>query len=242
MIERPFNQIRDALKEINIKNKELVRYVFEKSDNISLWIIGLAIGGLSIIANDLGKVKSGIPPHYLSPILYLLAGSVTTGVIYRTLYLRFYVCLSQINDGIVIAFTRQETMDTESLLKGNESYEGVLLSIKLGFGEDLSPMIPIYNNSDEQGKKILYDTAVNHYNASVEYARRDAELAIEFVADTYSKFIGVNKEKFLKKLKNGNSAKEFKIFKILTIIFYLAYNLMFIATLFLFAASAGATK
>jgi hypothetical protein len=238
MIDRPFNQIRDTFKDVNTKNKDLVKYVFEKSDSISLWIIGLAIGGISIFANDIGKVKSAIPASYLSSILYLLATSVTAGILYRIFFLRFYVILNQISDGIDISFTRRETMDTESFLKGDETYEGLLLMIKNGTGEDLNYLLPLYNNSDDNGKRILYDNAVKHYLANVEFAKRDTELAFDFVADTYSKFTGADKENYKRKMTKGNSGREFKSFKVLTLVLYIIYNLAFIIALFLFAASA----
>src|ERR1700749_4102410 len=123
MIDRPFDQIRDTFRKNNQRDKELLKYVFEKSDSISLWIIGLSVGAISIFANDIGKVKSLINPHFLSPILYCLSISVTCGLIYRTLYLRFYVLSDQNMNGIDIAFKRKKTMDTESFLSGSENYE-----------------------------------------------------------------------------------------------------------------------
>lgn len=239
MIDRPFDQIRDTFKDVNAKNKDLVKYVFEKSDSISLWIIGLAVGGISIFANDLGKVKGTIPSCYLSVILYLLATSVTAGILYRIFFLRFYVVLSHISDGIDISFSRRETMDTESFLKGDETYEGLLLVIKNGTGEDLSHHLQLFNNSDDNGKRILYDRAIKHYLESVEFAKRDTELAFDFAADTYSKFTGADKDKFKNKMTKGDSGKEFKFFKALTVILYIIYNLAFFVALFLFAASVN---
>ncbi len=100
MIDRPFDQLRDIFKDANSHSKELFKYVFEKSDSISLWIIGLSVGGISIFANNIGKVRDSVNPQFLSPILYLLAISVTSGIIYRVLFLNFYVLLSQTLDGI----------------------------------------------------------------------------------------------------------------------------------------------
>jgi hypothetical protein len=184
MIDRPFDQFRDTFKEANTRSKELFKYVFEKSDSISLWIIGLSVGGISIFANNIGKVKDAINPHFLSPILYLLAISVTSGILYRILYLNLYVFLSQTLDGIDVAFTRKKTMDTESFLNGNETFEGVLIVIQNGTGENLNHLLPMYNDADDKGKQILYDSTVKHYLESVEFAKRDTELAIDFAADT----------------------------------------------------------
>ena len=119
MIERPFNQIRDTFKKANINNKELVTYVFEKSDSISLWIIGLSISGISIFASDIGNIKHAFKPGSLSVLMVLLAVSVASGIIYRILYLNMYVQINHIMNGIDISFNRKKTMDTESFLTGN---------------------------------------------------------------------------------------------------------------------------
>lgn len=238
MIDRPFDQLRDTFKETNTRSKELFKYVFEKSDSILLWIIGLSVGGISIFANNIGKVKDSINPLFLSPILYLLAISVTSGILYRVLYLNFYVLLSQTFDGIDIAFTRKKTMDTESFLNGNETFEGVLIVIQNGTGENLSHLLPIYNNADDTGKQILYDSTVKHYLESVEFAKKDTELAIDFAADTYAQFFHSTKEKYKKQFTDGDKGRKYKILRALTIFLYLLYNLTFIIALFLFAASA----
>lgn len=237
MIDRPFNQLRDTFKQLNAHSKELFKYVFEKSDSISLWIIGLSVGGISIFANNIGKVNDTINHHFLSAILYLLAISVTSGILYRVLYLNLYVLLSYTLDGIDIAFTRKKTMDTESFLKGNETFEQVLIVIQNGTGQNLNYQLPLYNESDDIGKKILYDSMVKYYVECVEFAKRDTELAIDFAVDTYAKFFYSTKEKYKKKLIQGQKRK-YKVIRALTIILYLLYNLTFIIALFLFVASA----
>src|SRR3569833_1918551 len=232
MTERPFDQIRDTFRENNKKNKELLKYVFEKSDNISLWIIGLSVGAISNFAKDIGKAKSYINPHFLSPILYLLAFSVASGIVYRILFLRFFAIANQTMDGIDISFERKKTMDTESLLKGNETYQELLVIVQNSTGENFSQLPQMYNDSDDQGNKILYDSMVSHYLATVKFAKRDTELAIDFAIDTYSKFLGISKEKYRKKLESSSS-REYSMIRILMLIFYLGYILTFITALFL---------
>jgi len=239
MIERPFNQLRDLFRENNKLNKELLRYVFEKSDNISLWIIGLAIGGITIFANNIGKVKGAINSDSLLPILYLLAASVTTGILYRISYLYFFVVLEQTANGIDIAFSRQETMDTESFLKGNETYEELLKVVESGTGADFAHLIQLHINSDETNKKLLYDSMVKHYLESVAFAKKDRELAFDFIADTYSKFIGISKEKYIKRMESQNIGRQFKWTLRITSFLYFSFILTFIIALFLFVKGSG---
>lgn len=236
-MDRPFDQFRDIFKKSNEQNKDLLKYVFEKSDSISLWIIGLAIGGIAIFANNIGDIKKVIEPSSLRPILYLLATSVTSGILYRGSYLYFFVTLNHTIRGIEIALSRDPIMDTEPLLTGNETFEEVINAIKIGFDEDQSALFPQYYQSDEEGKKKMYHKMVTYYNDLVAFARKDTENAIEFIADTYSKFTGTKKENYLKSFENKNTAMQFKWILRITLFFYCVYLLSFIVALFLFVAA-----
>jgi len=192
--ERPFVQIRELFRNINKENRELLRYVFEKSDSISLWIIGLSIGGISVIANNIADVQKARSSNHLRPLLLLLAISVTSGIIYRILYLYFFVVLTHTQQGIDIAFSNQKAMDAESLLEGNESFKELIETVASNLG-DLSYLLIEYNRSDEQNKLLLYQSVVDSYLLSVNFAQKDTENIMDFVADTYSNFTGISKEK-----------------------------------------------
>jgi hypothetical protein len=234
-IDRPFDQFREISRTANRESRDLLKYVFEKSDNISLWIIGLSIGGISIFANNIADIQKVISPCFLRPILLLLAISVTSGIIYRGLYLYFFVVLNNTLRGIDIAFTNQKTMDTESNLNGSETFKELIDKVKDGFGDDLSYLIPAFDKIDEKARIEVYKSVVDHYLKSVEFAQKDTDLALDFIADTYSKFYGISKEKFLMKLKKPNSgSSQYKWTVILITTFYFIYILTFIAALFTF--------
>ena len=234
-IDRPFDQFREIFRTSNNDSRELLKYVFEKSDSISLWIIGLSIGGISIFANNIADIQKVISPCYLRPILLLLAISVTSGIIYRGLYLYFFVVLNSTIKGIDIAFSNRKTMDTESNLTGNENFKELVTKVLDGTGDDLSYLMTAYNDVNDAARIILYKSVVDHYLKSVEFAQKDTDLALDFVADTYAKFYGLNKEKFLNKLKSPNpGGNQYKRTLILTTIFYFIYILTFITALFTF--------
>lgn len=235
MIERPFEQFREIFRHSNNLNRDLFKYIFEKSDNISLWIIGLSVGGISIFANNIADIQSVISPFSLKPILLLLTISVTSGIVYRSLYLYFFVLLNNIYIGIDLAFSNRKTMDTVSNLTGNESFEELIDRVLCGTGVDLSYLISAYKDIDDSSREIIYNSVVDYYIKMVEFAQKDIDLALDFVADTYSKFYGKNKEKFLIKIKTSNfGSKQYKTTLILTTLFYFIYNLSFLAALFLF--------
>lgn len=233
-IDRPFIQLTEIIRESNRNNRELFKYIFEKSDNISLWIIGLSIGGISIFANNIADIQKSIAPCLLKPILLLLTISVTSGIIYRVLYLYFFVVLNNTLMGIDIAFSNKKTMDMESCLNGNETFKELIEKVKDGFGEDLSYLTSAYSDIDDKAKLVLYKSVVEHYLKYVEFALEDSNLALDFIADTYSKFCGISKEKFLKKLTSYNSGRQYKWTLRITTVFYFIYILTFIASLFAF--------
>lgn len=233
-IKRPSDQVIEIFRATNREDKELLKYVFEKSDNISLWIIGLSIGGISLFANNIADIQKTIPLYLLRPILLLLAISVTSGIIYRGLYLYFFVVLTNIQRGIDIAFSNQKTMETESRLTGKETFGELVSKVKNGFGDDLSSLLGPYETIDEKSKGKLYQSVVDHYMKSIEFAKKDTALAIDFVVDTYSKFMGMNKEKYLKKINSHNSGRQYRWVSRATILFYLIYFSTFIVALFIF--------
>lgn len=231
--ERPFDQLRGLFRASNRDNKELLKFVFEKSDSISLWIIGLAIGGISIFANNIANAQKSICPEMLRPILLLLAISVTTGIIYRSLYLYFFVVLSNTQQGMDIAFSNQKTMDTESVLEGNETFKDLVGKIKNNCG-DLSYLIKPYEAVDEKAKAELYNSIVAFYLNTVVFAQTDTGLFIDFAADTYSKFTGIRKEKYLKKISSHNAGRQYKWTLRIVSLFYIIFILTFITALFTF--------
>lgn len=237
-IKRPSDLLRDLIRKNNLENRELVRFVFEKSDNISLWIIGLSIGGISIFANNIANIQAALSRDSLNLILLLLAISVTAGIIYRALFLYFFGILNNAIRGIDIAFTHHKTMPIDSQLSGSEAFNELVEKLKDHFGEDLSFLINTYNEIDDNAKHILYQSVVDHYMKFVDFANKDFSLALNFIADTYSKFTGIRKEKYLKKLTNDDSGKHYKWTLRLTTTFYLLYILSFIVALFVFVFSA----
>ena len=236
-MQRPFDLIRDIFRESNKQNKELLKYVFEKSDSITLWVIGIAIGGISVIANNIANVKSALQPEYLRAILLLLSISVTGGIAYRGSFLYYFILLNHTNRGIDISLSRDRTMDTETYLEGNETFLQLLQIVHQGFEDDLSNLIPLYEQADEVGKKRLYDSVIEHYNKSVLFAQRDTENAFGFIADTYSKFSGIKKEKYLEAMHGKKPfLTDFRVL-VITTCFYVIYITSFITALFLFAFS-----
>lgn len=237
-IIRPFDLFREIFRESNQRDRELFRYVFEKSDSISLWIIGLSIGGISIFANNIADIKNTVDSTTLKTILWLLAISVTFGILYRSLYLYFFVIQNYVQRGIEVAFMDKRVMDTESRLTGKESFDELIEILYEGFGEDFPILKNLYPTLDEKQQEELYKRVVEYYQNNVKFAKDDIKMSLEFIADTYSKFTGVKKDKYLKKFNNPGNGSNYRWLLRITTIVYLIYVSTFFAALFVFAFNA----
>jgi len=237
MIDRPFDQIRRLFRENNQKSKELLTYVFEKSDALSLWIIGLSIGGISLIVANIVNLKKTLIASDLNNIVLFLSISVISGIVYRTLFLYWFVIQNHIGFEIDVAFTVERKMHVKSVLTGNESYNELLLAVEDGSGIDYSNFIPTYENADEIKKQILYDSMVKHYLANIDFAIKDYEIAMDFVADTYSKAAAISKEEFWRRAISTNSGLKAKRLSYFIRGSYLIFMLSFIIALAYFIFS-----
>lgn len=149
----------------------------------------------------------------------------------------FFVVTTNTQRGIDMAFSNEASMDTESVLTGKEAFSDLISKVKRNSG-DLSYLIKTYDVANDEAKTILYKSVVDHYIESVDFAKRDTEIALDFIADTYAGFTGTTKEKFLKKLSNQNSGNQYKWTYRFTMLFYLIYLLTFLVALFLFVCAS----
>lgn len=237
----PFEQYIATFRNSNQESKDLLKYVFEKSDNISLWIIGLAIGGISIFANNIADIQKSIPTESLKPILVLLVISVSSGIIYRALYLYFFVVQNQISIGINVALVALEDeddiVDTVSLLNGQETFKQLTNRLMDGFNIDVSYLVSTYEKLDKDSKSKLYNDIVKLYEERVKLAQDDEQEALETIAEIYSSFFGVKKEKFLAKMQNNSLGRRYKLTLYFTMFFYLTYITSFIIALLSFVVA-----
>jgi hypothetical protein len=237
MIERPFDQVYALFKDNNQKNKDLLKYVFEKSDGISLWVMGLSVGALSLLFTNILNIKKLIPAANLSFLVWSLSISVISGIIYRVLFLYWFVLQNRIGDQIDIAFTREKKMHQVSLLNGNETFQQLVFLVQDSTGIDYSHLIPLFNESDEENKKILYDSLVGHYLKNIEFAKEDLKLAVDSAIEIFAKAGATNKDKFLKKALSTNTGLHARRVSHFVRFFYIIFNLAFLIAICVFAIS-----
>lgn len=236
-MKRPFDEYRELFRKTNEKDKELLKYVFEKQDSISLWIVGLATGGFAIFATNIFDAKKAIPAQFLRPLLILFIVVIMSCIIHRICYLLLYQLSDQNFRAIDIAFSNEQTMATESRLAGNETFSQLIGRLKIDFDEDHSAALPVFDAAHDSGKIHLYNSLKSHYFDMVRFADKDVELAKEFATDTYIKFFGYKKRTIQNIFQKEKIGKQYQLVQWLTLIFYVIFLLSFFAIMILFVAA-----
>lgn len=104
----------------------------------------------------------------------------------------------------------------------------VVRRIKTDFGEDVSHVLPIYEQVNEEGKEYLLNDLKNHHKKIGEWAKRDFELAMTYVKDIYKAAFGLS-QKRIDKLFNTSTVQKLKFFGWTVTILFLLSCLTFIA-------------
>ena len=235
-MKRPFETVRELFFENLDRVRENQKYNFSNSDKYMIWIVGFSIGGLSIIVTNLTSFNQLFTHSILKVILILLSTSIISGIIYRWAFYLYQVQYQSIEFYLQGAFSDKEVMEIEpeDLTKETDINE-VIRRISADFGEDVSFILQTYNQVDEKGKDILLDDLKKHYRKKGEWAKKDFEMAMIYVRDTFKKAFGLS-EKMIDKMFKSTSASKLKLYGRITAIAFFLSCLSFIAVIIILTA------
>lgn len=198
MLERPFITIRRLARKNNALTKDTVKYVFEKSDSLSLWLIGISLAAISLLVSSFNDITKHITPHNLRVVFVFLFVSVFCGILYRIISIWYYILMDAAFRVIdFILDPDNEHMDTEPILSNNENFND-LIDLVNEFETLPSNIQDTYNNSNDLIKKKTYDDMLELYIKHTAWAKRDTDFTIEYLADIYNKHLGISKNRFKK--------------------------------------------
>lgn len=229
-MKNPFEHYSEIALQENKEGTELVKYIFEKEDKATFWIVGFSIGGISIIANNMFSFADRFPNPNINLVLIFLIISVVSGIIQRNLSLHFLIVLSQIQQFYKIAFSGDSTIDVVSRLNGNENFEQLIEKIKIGTGRDYSDFLKV--NKEE--RPTLTKHLLEQYNMDLDFANKDVERFNQYFAEIDNIALGVKKEKTLESIKNPKIGKNYKLVKYSYIMFYYIHLITFVLALIIF--------
>lgn len=229
---RPFRYVRNLFWENNKESRELSKFIFEKNDSFMLWVIGLAFAFIAGIVTNIDKLKLlKLDAAELKFVVSLLLTSILFGIVYRIVFLRYFVFLDAIHGQISVALSNEEIFDTEFDLNGNETFED-LIALNSKF-QDLREHCIVYDLADSKDKKILRQEQIDLYRRNVEWAKKDLENGFETISNVYEETYGVKYD--FNKIQNERRAFKVIHFRIVILILYSMVVICFVSALALFS-------
>ena len=80
MLDSPFITLRKLFRKNNAEAKELIKYVFDKSDGITLWIIGLSLGSIGILVSTIKDINKYLTVGQVKTVFLFLFISAFCGI------------------------------------------------------------------------------------------------------------------------------------------------------------------
>ena len=230
-MKRPYDTIQEIFFENLDKVKENQRYNFDHSDKYMIWIVGFSITGLSIIISSLTQFNQAFDHSIIRIILFLLATSIISGIIYRLAFYLWQIQYQAIEFYLQGAFSDKQIMETDpDDLTNEKDIKEIVRRISNDFGEDLTHVLPLYDQSPDDMKEFILNDLKNHYKKTGELAKRDFELGMNYVKSIYKDAFGFS-EKRIGKLFRPHTPSKLKIFGWASTISFLLCCLSFISVI-----------
>jgi hypothetical protein len=227
MLQRPFPAIRKIFRKNNSDAKELMKFIFEKTDSILLWLIGLSIATIAFLSSKFSDLNKLFTVDQTKCIFLFLFISVGCGIIYRLIYLWYYILIDGAFRQIDISLSETDMVDIESDLDGTETFE--YLFRQNSEYQDLPDFLGLYNKTDEKQKAELYEYMVGLYKSEAAYAKKEFDLALSTVEDAYNSALGTKmKLTNLTDAQINKPVKTIKILRVVSIVLYLAFIVSFL--------------
>ena len=236
-MKRPFISIKETFFENLDKVKENQRQNFSNLEKMMIWIVGFSIGGLSIIITNLTEFNQSFSDCVVQTVLTLLTTSIISGIIYRLAFYYYQITYQGLEFYLQGAFSDKELMsiDPEDLINETDVKE-IIRRIKNDFGEDVSQILSVYDQLNNEGKTFIKNDLKNHYQKLGEWAKKDFEFGMDYVKDVYKTAFGLSKKR-IEKMFQSNYANKLKVFGWITSISLIISILSFASVLIILCVS-----
>jgi hypothetical protein len=236
-MKRPYENIKQIFFENLDKVKENQRFNYKFLDKYMIWVVGFSITGLGIIVTNLTGFSTAFDHCVLKIILILLSTSIISGIIYRLAFYFWQVQYQAIEFFLQGAFSDNEIMETyPDDLEDENDIKEVVRRIKNDFGEDVSHMLPLYDQGPPDIQQLILDDLKDHYKKTGEWAKRDFEFGMNYVKSIYKTAFGFS-QKRIDKIFTEQTPTKLKIYGWITLISFLLCCLSFIAVIIILCAA-----
>jgi hypothetical protein len=236
-MESPRKLIKGKLSAAYNDNKNLVVDVFQKADAWILWFIGFSIGGLALFAGNLDKFANKLTTEQIHKIFIELFFSVISGVLFRYVYIWFYMLLiKNIYSRVSNDFDAQYDLPVFKPLIGNETFAELIILINTYTGSDFNNLIQQFADADENHRIALCSVLIDYYNKADAFYTEETTKGLDHLKERLEIYFGKKIEEINKKDNSGNKLFGRQFYLIITLgsILLLIFSVSFGLALYTF--------
>jgi hypothetical protein len=231
ILESPVKHIKDKFSAAYSDNRNLLIDIFQKADAWILWFIGFSIGGLALFAGNLDKFCDKLTTGQIHQIFINLFISVISGIIYRYVYIWFYLYLMQdVYGRIFNDFDSKNDFPVFKELVGGETFAELVIRLNTYTGESFNDLLLKFSEADEQKKIELCSVLIDYYQKAKAFNDEEITKGLNFVNERLQVYHG----KRLEKLQAKHNVSR----RLFTFRYYLLISLG-VALLFTFLITFG---
>lgn len=217
-MKRPFEEIIDIYSENLERIRENQLRNFENSERFMLWVVGFAIGGLSLVISNLSSFHNHYNYIIIKIVLVSLAISVISGIVYRWAFYSLQIQYQQIEFYLKGAFSNRRMMQTDRQDVSKETdFKRLAFIMNYDFGVDLTHKIEEYDNAEDPNiREFLLEDLKNYYRDMNELAIEEYNSTMIYVNGIYQKAFGLTNEQ-IERINITDIAKLLKLYGKITI-------------------------
>ena len=224
-MERPFREVISSARENLDKAEANDKYNQEFLDAFSLWLIGLSVGGLTLVISNTDKIAVLCGADSVKLIVLFFALSIIGSIIHRYFLFLFraeyngnmFYLRGALSDKKMMNIEPEDVADIQSLDK-------IIFYLHEDFGLDYQEYLKL-QLTDEEKQIILKELKVK-YTEFGKWAVEDYRLGMVYLTEVFNNAYGFSKKQFQKmgvvdggKIRSLNKIQSYSlIFSIITFI------------------------
>lgn len=229
MPQSPFYVIKQLATQELERRKKLIEFVYSQSDAFATWIIGFAIGAVSLIISNIDKLEKNFS-GLTKPIVLLLTLTICFGLLFRYCNNIVIVLHKKLEDYFAGVFGDFDMTPIEPDINiDNLSFDEILFNLKIDFDVEIpyKPTSSIPEDLKEQERLQL----IKYYKQLCRHSRKQFDLIIDHLAEVNEHAYKIKKNRFIeaveKGLKKPKVGFRLKLWSWIISIFYLLFILSF---------------
>ena len=185
MKKNPYVVLKEIAKESYNRDKESLNFFFSHSDKLITWLIGFAVGGITLIVANFKSLMDA-NPNNIRLIIILLSSTIIFGLLYR-LVAYFYLAKNKSLENYFSGYFSDVDMTpvvAEDI--SNATINEMLEHIEFDFGKSPAEFNP-------EGQELILESLKDYYLSLVEYSKKHFEIGVNSLAETYEKAYKIKK-------------------------------------------------